>query len=367
MSPLISIVIPAYNVASYLDQCLDSITAQGFADLEIIAIDDGSTDGSGELLNRRAGQQPITVLRTGRIGPGAARNLGIANATGQYLWFVDGDDVVTAGSLPAIASKLASDGPDVLFFDHERLYPDGWLELGSDHGLIQAAPDSCFNLAGGPWAVDLSMVCWNKVISREFLNSTGIKFSARWPHEEIPVSGLVLPEASRLSVLKRTCYQYRQQRGGSLMGSGDRKRHFSIFGAYEAVLDRAQKKLANHDPMLSSDIYRAFFKRAIKHFATLYEGGQPGARFVPLDLRREFFNQMREEYLRYRPAGYHPGHSALEVKFRLIEAGAYRRYSALIPANKLRIRTRDWLAALRRKNRAARTALGRSRSRPGPG
>jgi hypothetical protein len=202
-------------------------------------------------------------------------------------------------------------------------------------------------VAGEPWVINLSLVCWNKVIHREFLQSTGLSFSTRWPHEEIPVSCLVLPEASRLTVLKRACYRYRQQRTGSLMLSGDRKRHFSIFGAYETVLDQAQKKLANHDLVLSADIYGAYFRRAIKHFATLYEGGQPGARFIAPDLRREFFDQMHREYVRYKPTGYRPGHSPLEVKFRLIGEGAYRRYSALIPANRLRIRAREWLARRR--------------------
>lgn len=351
VSSLISIVIPVYNVDGYLGQCLDSIDQQGFADLEIIAVDAGSTDGSGDRLDRRATgqaqqqqQQPITVIHTDRIGPGAARNLGIANATGEYLWFVDGDDVITPGSLEAIASKLASDRPDVLFFDHELLYPDGSAKPGSDHGLIGAAPATCFGFADQPWVIDLSMVCWNKVINREFLASTGLAFSARPPHEEIPLSALVLPEASRLSVLKRACYQYRQQRPGSLMASGDNKRHFTIFAAYETVLDQAQKKLANHDPVLSERVYGAYFRRAIRHFATLAEGGPPGARFIAPDLRREFFDQMHHEYVRYRPAGYRPGRSPIEVKFRLIERGAYRRYAALIPANRLRVRARDWLA-----------------------
>ncbi len=351
LSPLISIVIPVYNVAGYLGQCLDSIRQQGSTNIEIIAIDTGSTDGSGDLLDSRAERQPITVIHEGRIGPGSARNMGIARASGEYIWFVDGDDVITDGSLEAIASKLASDRPEVLFFDHELLYPDGHLEPGSDRELIRAAPDSCFRLTEEPWVIELSMVCWNKVIHREFLNSTGVRFSTQWPHEEIPVSCLVLPEASRLCVLKRTCYRYRQQRTGSLMLSGDPKRHFSIFGVYETVLDVAQKKLANHDPVLFEAIYGAYFRRAIKHFATLYEGGQPGARFIAPDLRREFFDQMHHEYGRYKPTGYHPGRSPLEVKFRLIEQGAYRRYWALIPANRLRIRARGRLSGLRPRSR----------------
>lgn len=353
MNPLISIVIPVYNLEDYLDQCLDSILQQDFTDIEIIAVDGGSTDKSATILDDRAEKSRansgprITLVREPRIGPGKARNIGIERASGQYIWFVDGDDTITADSLSPIASKLTRDRPDVLFVDSEQLKPDGDVERGWDDDLIRRAPEACSPLAALPWVIDLSMVCWNKVINREFLLSTGLSFSIAWPQEEVPLSCLILLEAMRLSTLKLVCYRYRLERPGSVMMAGDQRRHFRIFNAYETVLDRAQKKLANNDPALSDEIYSAYFRRAIRHFATIYEGGRTGARYIPRQLRREFFDRMHFEYLHYKPAGYRPGRSPLERKFQMIEAGEYRRYNVLIPMNRLRVRARDCLTGRR--------------------
>ena len=102
-APLISIVIPIYNVEDYLGECLDSISDQEFKKIEIIAVDGGSTDGSAKILDTRKREDPrVRVITRARIGPGEARNVGMDDATGEYIWFVDGDDTVASNCLQTI-------------------------------------------------------------------------------------------------------------------------------------------------------------------------------------------------------------------------------------------------------------------------
>lgn len=93
--PLFSIIIPVYNVAPYLRECIDSVLLQTKTDYEVILIDDGSTDGSGRIIDEYASKdQRITVLHKGNLGVSSARNAGIDLAKGVFLCFVDGDDII---------------------------------------------------------------------------------------------------------------------------------------------------------------------------------------------------------------------------------------------------------------------------------
>ena len=89
----ISVIIPVYNAEKYIAGCLDALCAQTFGDIEVLCVDDGSTDGSGSILAEYAGKDPrIRVFPQANSGPAAARNLGLKNAGGRYVMFCDADD-----------------------------------------------------------------------------------------------------------------------------------------------------------------------------------------------------------------------------------------------------------------------------------
>src|SRR5689334_8153302 len=98
--PLISVVVPVYGVRPYLAECLDSGLAGAGADglAEVVGVDDASRDGSADVLAARAAADArLTVIHLERtLGPGNARNVGLARAQGEYVWFVDGDDILAA-------------------------------------------------------------------------------------------------------------------------------------------------------------------------------------------------------------------------------------------------------------------------------
>ena len=112
---MISIIVPVYNVESYLRKCLDSILAQTYRDLEILVVDDGSTDGSGAICDEYAGKDDrIKVFHTENKGLSCARNLGLDSANGDWIGFVDSDDWIELDMYEVLLRKAEKTGADVV-------------------------------------------------------------------------------------------------------------------------------------------------------------------------------------------------------------------------------------------------------------
>lgn len=108
--PLISIIVPVYNVAEYLPQCLDSLVAQTYENIEIIAVDDGSTDGSGTILDEYAARDArVRPVHIENDGVSNARNVGLSLVRGEFVGFVDSDDWVDTDMYARLAAALTDD------------------------------------------------------------------------------------------------------------------------------------------------------------------------------------------------------------------------------------------------------------------
>lgn len=125
-----SIIIPVYNVGPYLAQCLETAVGQDHGEIEVIAIDDGSTDDSPDVLRAFAANHPeVTVVRTENRGPAAARNTGLGLASGEYVLFLDGDDYLEKNAVSLCAGKMCEYDVDIVFFAARSFY-DGMDPLG---------------------------------------------------------------------------------------------------------------------------------------------------------------------------------------------------------------------------------------------
>lgn len=123
--PTISVVVPCFNAAPYIAACIDSLCAQTFEDIEILIVDDGSTDGCGALADAHALLDArIRVLHQPNAGVSAARNTGLATAQGTYICFVDADDTLITGALAALYERAAQ-GMDIVSARHCEVYADG--------------------------------------------------------------------------------------------------------------------------------------------------------------------------------------------------------------------------------------------------
>lgn len=123
---MISVVVPVYNTKEYLERCVKSLLAQTYTDMEIILVDDGSTDGSGEICDRfAAGEQRIRVFHKENGGSSSARNLGIDNAKGDYIGFVDSDDYVDADMYERLYTAIREHHVNAAQIGRDEIDPDG--------------------------------------------------------------------------------------------------------------------------------------------------------------------------------------------------------------------------------------------------
>jgi CDP-glycerol glycerophosphotransferase len=340
--PFLSFVIPTFNVETYIDRCIDAIAGQAFQDIEIVVVDGASTDSTRAVLEKRLPDEPRLTVEwaASRIGPGRARNAGAGRARGDYLWFVDADDLVTPHSLAAISERLATQRPDVLLIDHAVLQADRTVKPGQDHALIQAAGKEPFTIAQRPRMLDVGLVSWNKIIRREFFESVGAEFPVELVHEDVPVSCELLLTAGEIRVLDRVCYHYRRQRPGSATNSGNRYRHFAVFDAWHPILKRNRDRLEARDPQLTEQVYHALFQRSIWHCSMILD--TPG--YIARPDRRAFLDQLSALYGEYVPDGYRSPGGFRGVKFALIAKDSYLGYAALDPLNKARVAAQRLLA-----------------------
>jgi CDP-glycerol glycerophosphotransferase len=335
-APLISVVLPVGNVAEYLPACLDSVLGPdlpaGQAGPEVIAVDDASRDGSGSILDARAGQDPrLRVIHLAEnAGPGPARMRGLAEAAGTYVWFVDPDDLLADGALAAVTARLDRGRADVLLIDYLILGSSGRTQPSPGAALLAAprgaAAPVTLTLAERPALINRTMTVWSKVFRREFLLGLGVCFPPGI-HEDVPVSCAALLGAERIALLDRVCYLYRRRRRSFLATTS--MDHFSIFSSYEQVFARLE---AGAGPAGGTGVRTALFGRAIEHYSTVLASG-----LVPRGARRAFFHRMAADYRRYRPAGYRRPPGLRGMKFALIERDAYGAYLVLGPLNHARV------------------------------
>jgi CDP-glycerol glycerophosphotransferase len=343
--PIISVIVPVYGVAEYLPDCLDSILSGDF-DIEVIAVDDASPDGSGKILDDRAAADPrLRVVHLDRNGgQGQGRNLALEQATGEYVWFVDGDDTVADGGLAAVAAALAGGKPDVLLINWLSSYPGGRTAPNPYASLLPAVPAEGCTLEDQPQLINLTMTSWSKLFRRDFLAGLGVSF-AEGIHEDILVTCAALLSADVIGAVDTVCYRYRRERKGSALATTSLG-HLAVFDSYRRVFELVASRDAARPPV-SDALRAAIFERAIWHYTTVLQTtgfgvgriGLPG--LVPRAERQRFFRRMHEDFARYRPASYQHPAGARGAKLRLVEQGAYRTYSWLEPLNQARVAVRQ--------------------------
>ncbi|MGX7675859.1 glycosyltransferase [Plantactinospora sp. DSM 117369] len=356
---LLSVIVPVYQVREYLADCLDSILDTSFRDLELVAVDDGSSDGSAAILARYAERDSrLVVVTLGRNqGLGAARNAGLSRATGEYVWFVDGDDWLPEGSLSAVAERLTRTRPDLLVTAYTRYYPNGGtrhLSL-SQVGAGSPVPET-FTLGERPALLSVLHITCNKVIRRRFLLDLGLTFGPGW-YEDVSFSFPLMLAARRITLLDRCCYAYRQRPEGAITATVS-ERHFEVFAHWDRVLAGLDA-----DPAVPAELRHLIFQRMIWHLLQVL--GHP--RRVPPSRRREFFAEIVTRYRAHLPpAGYQPPGGAAGLKHRLVGRGAYGLFTALQAARRAHAgvvtRARHPLAGARQ---AASTAVPAVPALPG--
>ncbi|MEU6257686.1 bifunctional glycosyltransferase family 2 protein/CDP-glycerol:glycerophosphate glycerophosphotransferase [Streptomyces sp. NPDC047043] len=317
--PRFSVIVPAYKVQAYLHECLESVLSQSYPDLEVIAVDDCSPDGSGAIIDEFAARDPrVRPLHLAENqGLGRARNAGMEQATGDYLVFLDGDDTLTPHALRSIADRLKETGePDVIVYDYARTYWSG--ETVRNVVAVQLAEQgpAPFRLEDRPGLLQLLMVAWNKAYRREFVEREGFAFPPGY-YEDTPWTFPVLMAAESITTLDRVCVHYRQRRQGNILGTTSRK-HFDLFEQYDRVFAfvDARPELTRWRPVL--------FRRMVDHLTKVFARRDR----LPRGSRAEFMRRARSHYRRYRVPG-HPVPLRSRLRHTLVRWGLHRTYRTL--------------------------------------
>jgi CDP-glycerol glycerophosphotransferase len=214
-SPKVSVVVPVYNVEPYLAECLRSISHQTYLNIEIVVVDDGSTDGSLAVAqNARRRDRRIRIVRQANAGLSAARNTGIAAATGEYLAFVDSDDRIAWRTIAVVMKSLRSTGSDFAVMSYRRMNSQRTWPAGDWIREVHAEPRPGVTLSEFP-GVLVNAVAWSKVYRRAFWDAAGLRFQEGVLYEDQAVSAEAYAKATAFDVLPDTLYDWRVREDNS--------------------------------------------------------------------------------------------------------------------------------------------------------
>lgn len=213
--PKISIIIPVYKVEKYLAQCLNSLVTQTFKDFEIIAVNDGSPDGSREILRRFEEKYDfITVLDQENSGQAQARNNGLKLARGEYVTFVDSDDYVAPNYLMELYRACEDNGADISCCYYYFRFPESEFLFEYPfrcHGVFTRS-QALHKLLHD---VQIQSLLWNKLYKRRLFIENEIEFPTMC-FEDLAVLHKVFAKANKVVVLDEALYYYSQHSGSTL-------------------------------------------------------------------------------------------------------------------------------------------------------
>ncbi|WP_228387719.1 MULTISPECIES: glycosyltransferase family 2 protein [unclassified Nocardioides] len=216
-NPVVSLVVPAYDVADFLPACLDSILAQTFEDLEVVVVDDGSPDASGDIAEAYAARDPrVRVLHIANRGLGGARNEGMRHVRGELLGFADSDDLLPPDAVAHLVEAQRTDGADFVVGGVERLQGDGdgaelvglpWMRrLHRERRTV--AIEEHPEILGDVFA-------WNKLFHRDFVADGALHWPERLRYEDQPATTQAYLRARRFTVIPEVVYHWRVREDGS--------------------------------------------------------------------------------------------------------------------------------------------------------
>ena len=246
----LSVVIPVYNVAKYLPECLESILNQSFKDLEIICVNDGSTDNSLDVLKEyNAKDNRVVIIDKQNEGSGVARNTGIDKAQGEYLYFVDSDDWLEDNCLEKIINKADELKTDILIFGGRSCYEtdNGYKKQNGGYSANKL-PKKYLNKIFSSKDIKKDIfkfpsTAWVKLYRRELFVKNNIRFQhIKVGQDQLPFFHSMIC-AEKIALYPENLYCYRKNREGSAM-TVKKKKNFSpiyVFYGIEELLKNTNK------------------------------------------------------------------------------------------------------------------------------
>jgi Glycosyltransferases involved in cell wall biogenesis len=260
MRDLVSVVIPVYNVEAYLPHCINSVRNQSYTNLEIILVDDGSTDSSGAICDDfQLKDSRIKVIHKKNGGLSEARNTGIDASVGQFLFFLDGDDWLDTDCISKLYHLLQKTGSDISICNFHKVYIER-IPRKKPHSQSKVFEytnlEALEQLAGKKYMQ--MTVSWGKLIRRGVFNN--IYFPVGKLHEDEFTTYKLLYKAKKVAVTMDRLLYYRQREGSITYGKKDFK---LLFDGLEALEERARFLKSIHLEAAYHKTLYAVFKQMV--------------------------------------------------------------------------------------------------------
>lgn len=224
----VSVIIPVYNVENYLRKCLDSLVNQTLKDIEIIVVNDGTTDNSQEIIDEYVKKYPkkvVSVIQENG-GQGTARNTGLLYAKGEYIGYVDSDDYVEENMYEELYKKAKVDDSDIVICGN-NVVKENYDFLSKEE------VDKEFLLG--------KMAVWNKIYKKNIIVDNKIQFRSKVWYEDLDFTMKVYFSSKKISYVDKTLYNY-LLREGSTMNNNNIKRNLELIQAFDSLIDYCKDK-----------------------------------------------------------------------------------------------------------------------------
>ncbi len=263
-SPSVSVIIPVYNVEQFLCECVDSVIAQIYNNIEIILVDDGATDNSGKMCDEYAHKDSrIKVIHRENGGLSAARNTGLDAATGEYIYFLDSDDYIHKETINTLVSLAQADNSDVVFFDAFVFFTD----CEEDPNVYRYERSKKYETTNGQEML-INLLATDEyrtavplmLFKTMYLKDNGLYFREGILHEDELFTYLVYNADGIISHCHEQFYARRMRAASIMTGSSMLKRYDSFYKIYFELSDMySDKKLKGK----ASQLYLARIARSV--------------------------------------------------------------------------------------------------------
>ncbi len=228
--PIISVIVPVYNVEKYLKNCLDSILNQTFSDIEIICVNDGSTDKSRKILEEYKNQDcRIKIVDKENGGLSSARNAGYKVAQGEFISYIDSDDWVDNTMLEKLYKSMTAYNTDITICAvHQYDESKGKIDDSNPYYTLgffnETFDDRAFSYKDTkPFIMDVCVMAWNKLYRKSFIDECKAEFPEGLIFEDGPFFFSIFFKTSRVSIVRDFLYYYRINRKGSIIQEAGKK------------------------------------------------------------------------------------------------------------------------------------------------
>ena len=294
--PKVSVIIPVYKVEAYLPACMDSVLGQSLQDIEAICIDDASPDRCGEILDQYAARDPrvrVLHLRENHM-QGYGRNRGLRMARGEYVYFLDSDDMIAPTAMEELYALSQRDGLDGVFFDSGVVFESEELERKNQGYQTRRQGEYEDRVYGGQELLDtlFAQKEWDCYVQREFwrreyLLREGIFFPERTEHEDEYFAFAAVLLAGRMRLVKEP-YFIRRYRENSVMTRPAHPKDFHGYFVNYCMMTRLVEERGIESYGAERNIAH-IYRLMLRHYPLFSQEADPGSWFKEGEERRAFW------------------------------------------------------------------------------